>query len=260
MLPLLLALQLQVPAPTGFVNDFAGVLDAESRREMLAVIDQVKQKSGGEIVVVTLRDLDGRPSIDVARDIGRQWKVGAMGGPGDRARNAGVLVLFKPGARPGDGQADIAIATGTGSEGFITDAQAGRIRDAIGRQSVESGSYARGLAAGVAMLGQAYANEFAFQFTGEAQALSQQAAPSTGVPWVFVIVPVILFFVFASRVMRYRSRGLSSALFWAILSSRGRHGGWSGASRGGGWGRSGGGFGGFGGGGGFSGGGASGRF
>lgn len=260
MLSLFLALQLQIPAPTGYVNDFAGVIDAQSRSEMLAVIDQVRQKSGGEIAVVTLRDLGGRPSIDVARDIGRQWKVGAMGDPGNRARNAGVILLFKPGARPGDGQADVAIATGSGSEGFITDAQAGRIRDAIGRQSVESGNYARGLTAGVVMLGQAYANEFAFQLTGEAQAVSQRAAPSRRIPWVFVIVPVILFFVFASRVMRYRSRGLGSALFWALLSSRGRHGGWSGASRGGGWGGGGGGFGGFGGGGGFSGGGASGRF
>src|SRR5881409_1470068 len=85
LLPLLLTLQaLQLPAPVGYVNDFAGVLDDDSKSRMQAIIDQVKQKSGGEIVVVTLKDLGGRASIDVARDIGRQWKVGATGGPGDR--------------------------------------------------------------------------------------------------------------------------------------------------------------------------------
>ena len=97
-LSLALALQLQIPAPVGYVNDFAGVIDDASRQALLAVIDEVRQKSGGEIVVVTLKDLGGRASIDVARDIGRQWKVGATGGAGDRAKNAGVVLLLKPGA------------------------------------------------------------------------------------------------------------------------------------------------------------------
>src|SRR4051812_40406023 len=103
---------------------------------MLAVIDEVRQKSRGEIVVVTLPDLGGRAASDVARDIGRQWKVGAIGGAGDAARNAGVVLLLKPGARPGDGQAEIFIATGSGSEGFLTDIATGRIRDAIGQEAV----------------------------------------------------------------------------------------------------------------------------
>src|SRR5690242_1312128 len=116
--PLILLAQLQVPAPTGYVNDFAGVIDRGSRDAMLAVINEVKQKSGGEIVVVTLKDLGGVPSINAARDIGRQWKVGATGNAGDRARNAGLIVLLVPGDRPGDGKAEIAIATGSGTEGF----------------------------------------------------------------------------------------------------------------------------------------------
>ena len=65
-LSLALALQLQIPTPVGYVNDFAGVIDDASRQALLAVIDEVRQKSGGEIVVVTLKDLGGRASIDVA--------------------------------------------------------------------------------------------------------------------------------------------------------------------------------------------------
>jgi len=89
MIALLLSilLQLQLPAPVGYVNDFAGVIDAASQRQMTAVIDEVRAKSGGEIVVVTLPDLEGRAPIDVARDIGREWKVGAKGeGPGEPPR------------------------------------------------------------------------------------------------------------------------------------------------------------------------------
>ncbi|MBI4537977.1 MAG: TPM domain-containing protein, partial [Gemmatimonadetes bacterium] len=60
------------------------------------------------------------------------------------------MLLLKPGERPGDGRADLAIATGTGAEGFVTDARAGRIRDAIGQAAAERGDYAAGLLIGVA--------------------------------------------------------------------------------------------------------------
>jgi uncharacterized protein len=165
---LALALQLQIPAPTGYVNDFAKVVDPASRGAMDSVIDQVRAACGGEIVVVTLADLGGREAIDVARDIGRQWKVGAQGAAGDPKRNTGVVLLLVPGARPGDGRARLAIATGTGAEGFVTDALAGRIRDQIGRSSVSAGSYAAGLVAGVQLLGAAYAQEFGFKLGGAA--------------------------------------------------------------------------------------------
>ncbi len=256
---LALTLQLQIPAPVGYVNDFAGIMDAASRQSILAVVDEVRQKSGGEIVVVTFSDLGGRQSIDVARDIGRQWKVGAIGGPGDAARNAGVVLLIKPGTKPGDGQAEIAIATGTGSEGFITDAAAGRIRDAIGQAAVAAGRYDAGLLVGVQLLAQSYAREFGFDLSGSA------APPrDTGTSGSFPVglIPLLFFlfiFLFVIIGRRGHPRGLLSSLLWGMFWSNVGRGGRGGGSWGGGGG-GGGGFGGFGGGGGFSGGGASGRF
>ena len=256
-----LLLQLQLPAPTGYVNDFAKVVDPASRATMEAVIDQVRAASGGEIVVVTLADLGGRAAIDVARDIGRTWKVGAQGAAGDPRRNTGVVVLLAPGAHPGDGKAQLAIATGSGAEGFITDALAGRIRDEVGRQSVSAGTYAAGLVAGVQLLGAAYAHEFGFQLTGAGvppPAEEPQATPSRGpgrlVPFVFL---VLLFLLFAGLGRRRGAGGLVQGIILGSLlggGGGGRRGGWGGGGFGGG------GFGGFGGGGGFTGGGASGGF
>lgn len=259
-------LQLQLPSPTGFVNDFARVIDPASRQAMELVIERVRAASGGEIVVVTLADLGGFTPIDVARDLGRRWRVGARGSAGDRARNAGVVLLLKPGRRPGDGQAELAIATGTGAEGFVTDALSGRIRDAIGQEAVATGSYASGLVLGVALVGQAYAAEFGFELGGggpRPAPAGRRPPPPGGFPW-----PVILnlgfgiFFVVVVVLLQLRgTRGRRRGGFWSgmilgsILGGGGGHRG--------GWGRSGfggGGFGGFGGGGGFSGGGASGRF
>jgi uncharacterized protein len=263
-----LVFQLQLPAPTGYVNDFAHIIDPASQAQMEALIDQVRTGSRGEIVVVTLSDLGGREAIDVARDIGRQWKVGAQGAAGDQRRNTGVVLLLVPGARPGDGRARLAIATGTGAEGFVTDAMAGRIRDEVGRRSVSAGSYAAGLVVGVQLLAGAYAREFGFNLTGGAAPPPPEPAEEPvhgrGGGAIGAVVLLTLFLVFASIGRRRGAGGLLQGLIiGSILGGGGRRGGWGGGGfGGGGFGGfgGGGGFGGFGGGGGFSGGGASGGF
>ena len=199
-LALALAVQLQIPQPTGYVNDFADIIDSPAESAMRGVIDEVRQKSGGEIVVVTLPELNGRPSMEVARDIGRQWGVGATGGAGDRARNAGVIVLLVPGERLGDGRASLAIATGTGAEGFLPDARVGRIRDAIGQTAVDADSYGTGLTAGVWLLGEAYAEEFEFELTGTAPVRISQPRTSRrrGGGLSQIISFVIMMLIFSS--------------------------------------------------------------
>jgi len=267
-----LLLQIQIPAPTGYVNDFAKVVDPASRAAMQSVIDGVRAACGGEIVVVTLPDIGGRASIDVARDIGRRWKVGAQGAAGDPKRNTGTVLLLVPGGHPGDGKAQLAIATGSGAEGFVTDATAGRIRDAIGRQSVATGSYAQGLVAGVQLLGAAYAQAFDFKLTGAAPPPEPEQAPAPSGRNGSGLFATLLFLFVMLMVMRGLSRrrggfgggsGLLQGIILGSLMSGGRRGGWGGGGfGGGGFGGfgGGGGFGGFGGGGGFSGGGASGGF
>src|SRR3954468_24090791 len=85
-----------LPQPVGYVNDFARILDADTKSRIEAIASDVKAKSGGEIVVVTLESLGGRAKEDVALQIGREWKVGAGGNVGDRARNAGTIILVAP--------------------------------------------------------------------------------------------------------------------------------------------------------------------
>src|SRR5436309_15752964 len=63
---------------------------------MDAVIAEVRDKTRGEIAVVTLPDIADRPAADVALEIGRRWGVGAKGAAGDPAKNLGVVVLLVP--------------------------------------------------------------------------------------------------------------------------------------------------------------------
>jgi len=254
LVPLLLGLQqIALPAPRGYINDFAGVLDSASIAHMQAVIADVREKTRGEIVLVTLPDIGDRQDADVAVQIGRQWGVGAKGEAGDPAKNLGLVVLLVPlkNHRPGTGQ--IFIATGRGAEGFLPDARVGRIRDAMAQYLVRE-EYGAGLAVGVDLIAQAFAREFGVTITGTAAPVPDSGDSErrpVPVGWLIALV------IFLLLVTRGRILWLP---FWLGGFGSGR-GGWSGGGgSGGGGGFGGGGFGGFGGGGGFSGGGAGGRF
>jgi uncharacterized protein len=233
------------------VNDFAGVLDTAAVAHLEAVIAEVRDKTRGEIVVVTLADIGDRSAADVALQIGRQWGVGAKGEAGDPRNNLGVVVLLVPqkNHRPGTGQ--IFIATGRGAEGFLTDARVGRIRDAMTPHLARE-EYGAGLAYGVDLIAQAFAQEFGVTLSGVPPPESdERGVPQFPVKWL-VIALVLLIVLSRGRIFLLP--------FWFGGFGGGR-GGWGGSSgRWGGGGGGGGGFGGFGGGGGFSGGGAGGRF
>src|SRR3954469_4086261 len=129
LLALLVLQGISIPAPVGYVNDFANIIDAAPAARISAIAADVKAKSGGEIVVVTLPDLKDRDIADVARTIGRDWKVGAAGSVGDAKKNAGVIILLVPKATSSDGRGHVRIETGYGAEGFLTDATTGAIQD-----------------------------------------------------------------------------------------------------------------------------------
>ena len=249
---LLLLQQAPVPPPSGYVNDFARVLDSQSIRHMEAVITELREKTRGEIAVVTLLEIGDRPASDVAVQIGRQWGVGARGEAGDPARNLGVVVLLVPmrNHQPGTGQ--IFIATGRGAEGFLPDARVGRIRDAM-IPDLAREDYGKGLSVGVDLIAQAFASEFGVALSSPEYALPPPRAeprPRTSLGVVVLIVILIIIVSSLSRMGRRRRRRWGG---WTGLGGWGGGGGWSGGGGGGG-------FGGFGGGGGFSGGGAGGKF
>src|SRR6266704_1343998 len=248
---LLLVAQIQVPPPRGYVNDFARVLDSASVVHMEAVIPEVRAKTRGEIAVVTLADIAERPAADVALEIGRRWGVGAKGEAGDPAKNLGVVVLLVPlkNHRPGTGQ--IFIATGRGAEGFLTDARVGRIRDAMTPYLARE-QYGAGLALGVDLIAQAFAQQLGVALTGEPPP-ARDESDRFPIPVTWLIVAALLL------ILLSRGRILWLPFWFGGFGGGGwgGRGGWVGPS---GCGVGGGGFGGFGGGGGFSGGGAGGRF
>jgi uncharacterized protein len=248
-LALAFLLQAALPAPVGFVNDFAHVLDPASVTHMEAVIAEVRQKTRGEIAVVTLPDIGDRAASDVAVQIGREWGVGAKAEAGDPAKNLGVVLLLVPRRdhRPGTGK--VFIATGRGAEGFLPDSRVGRIRDAM-TSSFAREDYGAGLAVGVDLVAQAFAQQFGVTLGGAPPPDAGEPGPG-GVPVLKLLLILVVLLLLSRR------RFFFLPLMFGGFGGR-RGGGWGGGPGGGGG--FGGGFGGFGGGGGFSGGGAGGRF
>jgi len=238
------------------VSDFANVIPPGQVARIEALANEVRAKSGGEIAVVTLADIGGRDEGDVALRIGREWKVGAASRIGDSTRNAGVVILVVPKETSSDGRGHVSIQVGQGSEGFITDAEAGDIRREA-MPLLQRRDYGDAIELMSQRVAQRFASNFGFALDSAGPVpMRRQGAgrtrPTGGFP------PGLVLFIFVILVL-VLSRGRGSGCLWlALASGAGRRcGGWGGGGFGSG---GGGGFGGFGGGGGFSGGGSSGSW
>ena len=218
------------------------------------------------MVIVTLADLRGRDVADVALQIGREWGVGANARIGDRARNAGVVILVVPKETSSDGRGHVRVEVGQGAEGFIPDAVAGDIQRE-GIPFFQRRDYDGALLLMANRVAERFAAEFGFSLDSTLPPPPQPPRvrmPSGGIPpGVALLLFLIIFVVLTSSAGRGRRGGCSGCLPLILASQTGynrRHrSGWGGGFGGGSYG-GGGGFGGFGGGGGFSGGGSSGSW
>ncbi|MFH1725527.1 MAG: TPM domain-containing protein [Elusimicrobiota bacterium] len=113
-IPLSLSSQ-DYPAPRGWVNDYAGVLDARAHRVLTEALGQVQRGADAQIAVVTVRDLGGGSVEDYASRLYERWGIGKKGG--DR----GALVLVSIADRKAR------IEAGYGLEGILPDGRCGEI-------------------------------------------------------------------------------------------------------------------------------------
>src|ERR1700760_3051357 len=77
-----------LPAPTGYVNDFAGVLSLSTELSLNNLCTQVDRQAHAQIAVVTIKTLDNDQSVEeFATELQDKWKVGKKG------TDRGVLML-----------------------------------------------------------------------------------------------------------------------------------------------------------------------
>src|SRR5215471_16194416 len=77
-----------LPAPTGYVNDYANVIDAGTKQRLETILTNLKQRADIEIAVVTVPTTGDQDIFDYSLAVARGWGIGAKGGD-----KAGLLLL-----------------------------------------------------------------------------------------------------------------------------------------------------------------------
>jgi uncharacterized protein len=227
-----------LPQPTNYVSDFAGVLSPATQVDLNRLCLQVDRQAHAQIAVVTVKSLDGEPIENFATALEDKWKVGKKG------TDRGLLLIFATDDRK------YRIEVGYGLEGILPD---GRVGD-IGRQIVpylQRNDYDGAVTVAVQQIAGVIAADAGVTLsTSPRPAYAPQPRPlSLGELLVLGVVLLLVIFVLA----RFGGSGLLGFLIGMFLG-----GGGGGRGGGGNWGGGGGGDGGFGGfGGGSSGGGGA---
>jgi len=81
------------PRPTGYVNDFANVVDAPTKDQLSALCAEVDKKTKAQIAVVTVQTLAGSSIEDYALHLFNEWGIG------HKEDNRGLLILLSLGER-----------------------------------------------------------------------------------------------------------------------------------------------------------------
>ncbi|MDI6808336.1 MAG: TPM domain-containing protein [Candidatus Eisenbacteria bacterium] len=221
----------EVPRPVGFVDDFAGVIPEETKARMEAISCELEEKTGAELVVVTVKTTGGIEIHDYSVDLFMKWGIGKKG------KDNGLLLV----AAIEDKK--LWIKTGYGLEDVIPDAIASQIYRNILRPSFREGDYGGGLLSAVNVIAARIAKQEGVTLASvdRLAALPRDISARKNVRSVMTIIFVIIFVILmivSSGGRRPGSRRSTGFPFWMI-------GGFGGGLKGGGFG---GGFGGFGGG------------
>ncbi len=240
------------------VVDQADIIPAAEEAALSKQLLELQQRTGHQLVVATVGDLEGHDVADYGYRLGREWQIG------DKEKDDGVVFLIAPNERR------MNISVGYGLEPVLTDALSGRIIRDVVTPKFKAGDMPGGIQDGVNAIAQQ------IQLTPEEAAARAAAADKAerdradDGDWggLFFIGFIIFFFFILPMLTSLGRRGKkrrkhspwgAPIIIWGGNDDDDWGGGggssWGSWSGGGG----GGGFGGFGGGGGsFGGGGASG--
>lgn len=233
--------QVDFPKPTGYVNDFAGVIPGEYKNKMEIITRELERKTGAAVVVVTIKTTGDMDYNEYANRLYERWGIGKKG------VDEGVLILNAVEDRT------IRIEVGYGLEGILPDGLCGEIRDRYIIPFLQKGEYGEGLLNGMLAVVSIIAEDKGVTITGE---MPKSLPTGTrrisgrggmGIGGLIITLIVILMLLSRGGILPFLLLGSMMGPRRNVWSSSGGFGGF------------GGGFGGFGGfGGGLSGGGGAG--
>lgn len=215
------------PKPVGAVNDFARVIPPDYKNRMEGLAQEVLEKTGTAIVIVTMQSIGDDELNDYVNRLYKAWGIGKKG------EDKGVLIFLTLKERK------FRIETGYGVEGILPDGLVGEIRDRYAIPYFKKGDFGQGLSNTVTAVASVVAKAANVSITDGVPVTqpSERKVRQGGSVWPLIILVLILVSLLGTRQGRH-------LLPWLLLLAfTGRGGGSGGFGSFGG-----GGFGGFGGG------------
>jgi len=216
------------PAPTSsiYVQDYAGVLSADSKSRINNLGAKLAAKTKAQVVVVTVKSVGETPIEEYALAMLRQWGIG------DKTLNNGVLLLVAVGDRKSR------IEVGYGLEGALPDAKTGQIQDEYMIPYFRQNDYDKGIMNAYLALVAIVAKEYNLELKTDAKpAPKPQTANAESwwdsLPWWLQIVIIAGFLLLVIIDWLF----FGGSITWLILSLfrfRGGGGGGGGGGYGGG--------------------------
>ena len=133
-LPIIAFAKTEIPSATSdfYVNDFAGVFTSQEKQQLMEkAVSLADNYNGIQVVITTVKSLDGQSVEDYAFDMYNQYAIGKD--------DMGVLILLSTGDR------QIRVQTGRAMEAYINDSKAGRFMDKYAIPYLKENKFNEGL-------------------------------------------------------------------------------------------------------------------
>lgn len=219
-----------IPNPSNefYVYDEANIMDGNTENYIIQTNDELYEKTGAQIVVATIDDLEGMDINTYATALFDEWDIGGA------AQDNGLLMLIVP------SEGELWIEVGYGLEGALPDLRVSQIIEEYIIPSFAEGDYSQGIALGYNQILNYVEQEYNIELASREQTGISNPQSNTGatssIPRILVIIGIIVLVFLDIKFF-------GGWLTFSILRSMGRggRGGRGGPGGGGGGGRSGGG-------------------
>ncbi|MFH1996667.1 MAG: TPM domain-containing protein [Candidatus Omnitrophota bacterium] len=212
-----LSLALEVPdRPDDYISDRAGIFKPDTAHRLNRLLSEYETQTSNQIFIAAFPTLEEESLEDFSIRLAEKWKIGQKG------KDNGVIILVFKNERK------IRIETGYGLEGSLTDALSARIiRDEMA-PSFSKGNYSQGILNGVSAIAKAIKGEYTRGVSGaEIDRKYLMMRIKEAIPFIlifFVLLLLITTVVDLNRYGKYRYtyrvyRDLDTFPRWWVRSS-----------------------------------------
>lgn len=180
------------PTSDFYVNDYANLLSNDVQEYIISTNKTLNSQTGAQIVVVTVKNLEGQSLEEYATALFRKFGIG------DKKKNNGVLMLLALEER------QMRIEVGYGLEGVLTDGKTGRIQDEYIIPYLKENNWNEGIRNGYSKILEEVANEYQVD-VGEITAVSNKDNEEASMAIPTTIGSIALFFlIFTNKKLKIK--------------------------------------------------------